>query len=159
VKLPDEHRLDIFIAYLNYTYREKLPTEDIKKKVSKLFPEDPYTILAQIYVLGERMLDKSVRNAVVREMLRLPTIGEKDVMLIFPGCWPIDILYEGTSKESPIRRLLIDQRVVVGELSWGYSENTEFLTDLSKALLRNILNQKTVRDFRSRVLLAEDYFV
>lgn len=104
------------------------------------------------------MLDEAVQHVVIRELIRLPTIGDKDVARVFPGPRTIAIPYEGTVEESPIRRPLVDQRVMYGELSWSYSENAEFLTDLSKALLQIILNEKTFRDFRGRVLLAEDYF-
>jgi hypothetical protein len=158
VKLPDEHCMDTFIQYLNFTYHGKLPTEAITLLVGPTFIGDPYIYLAKTYVLGERMLDRSVQHAVIREIIRLTTIKGHESRARFPGSAPITIAYEGTSTGSPIRRLLVDQRVVKGSESWSFSENPEFLKDLSKALLKALLDQKTIRDCRDRVLAAEDYF-
>jgi hypothetical protein len=153
IKLPEELCFDTFVRYLNFTYREKLHTEEAKTVSGKHFES-----LAKIYVLGERMLDRPVQHAVVREMIRLTTIRNKEGRTKFSAALVLNIAYEGTSTGSPLRRLLVDMHVLEALPSWSYCKHPEFLRDFSQALLEKVIAQKTIRDFRNRVLIAEDYF-
>lgn len=108
IKLPEETSFPIFVHYLTFAYGGRLPTEEAKKA-------DRYRVLVEIYVLGERMLDKCVQHAVIEEIIRLSMIRSKKMQSQFPSAATITIAYEGTSAGSPIRRLLVDQRVEFGD--------------------------------------------
>jgi hypothetical protein len=159
IKLPEENCVETLVNYLNFAYREKLPTEDIKAKADGGFTGDPFTALAKLYVIGERILDRSVQSAVIREILRLVTIKSKGKgARSYPETTSVTVTYSGTSAGSPLRRLMVDLYVKAGTGSWNYSKHPEFLMDLWKALLEEkTLAQKTIPDFRGQVLVAEDY--
>jgi hypothetical protein len=155
IKLLEETCTQTFVHYLNFAYLEKLPTQDMKKATSD--DGAHYTGLAKIYVLGERMLNKPVQHAVIREIRRLAKFTASDGKLWLPGFRSIAIVYEGTSAGCPMRQLLVDMHLTHGVTICNGPEHPEFLIDFSKALLKNVLAQKTACDFRSRKLVAEDY--
>lgn len=162
IKLPEETCIESFANYLNFAYHEKLPTEEITIISNEGFKctEVPYEVLGKIYVIGERMLDESVRNAVVREFIRLTTMKAPDESRRFPGESTITIIYDGTSTGSPMRRVMVDFYATLGIMTWPYKgQHPEFLEDLVEDLQRKIIGQKAIRDFRGRELVAEDYLV
>jgi hypothetical protein len=159
VKLPDEHCLDTVVHYLNFAYHGKLPTQDIITNFPGGLCPDPYPSLAKIYVLGERMIDKAVQHAAIKEFIRLSSLKNKDNQRSFPGAQATTVLFEGTNANSPIRRLIVDFYVTYGTASWAYdSHHRELLSDLAKELQIKVHAQTTVRDFHNRTLVAEDYF-
>jgi len=160
VKLPEETCIESFLNYLNYAYHKKLPTEDVQIRADGGFAESPYGELANIYVIGERMLDQSLKNAVAREYARLASIQSSNGSHGYPGQQCITRIYEGTTRGSPMRRMMVDFAVTHGNAQWPYKgQHTEFLEELTEQLQRKIMAQKEVRDFRLRDLVAEDYFV
>lgn len=162
IKLPEETCIESFVNYLNFSYREKLPTENFTIITNEGFKRtgDPYQVLGKIFVIGERMLDKSVQNAVAREFLRLAKIKSPNDMRRFPGESTITMIYEGTSTGSPMRRMMVAFYVTLGIMTWPYKgQHPEFLGELVEELQRKIIGQKAIRDFRVRQLVAEDYLV
>lgn len=158
IQLPEETCVDIFVYYLNFAYHGKLSTEGIVTKAKTGFIDKPFDVLGNIYVLGERMLDRVVQNAVISEILRLVKIKSKDSGAChYPGQRVITTVYDGTSVGCPLRRLLVDFYVTQGLGTWDCSKHSEFLTDLWKALMKKTLAQKAVLDFRGNKLAAEDY--
>jgi hypothetical protein len=159
VSLPEEYCVETFTHYLNFCYHNKLPTAAIENKAGGLFPEDRFTRLGGMYVLGERMLDKSVQHAIIREIVRLSSIRSDDNAnkRSFPGAGCVTIIYNGTTAGSPARRLMVDMYVSHGGTGWQYSDNTEFLKDFSKAFLEKTIAQKFVCDFRGREVVVENY--
>ena len=158
IQLPEETCVETFVYYLNFAYHGKLPTEEIVTKAKTGFIDKPFDVLGNIYVLGERMLDRVIQNAVISEILRLVKIKSKDSGVCHnPGPRMITTVYDGTSVGSPLRRLLIDLYVTKGSGTWDCSKHSEFLTDLWKALMEKTLAQKAVLDFRGNKLAAEDY--
>ncbi|GAB7333362.1 hypothetical protein MBLNU13_g04979t2 [Cladosporium sp. NU13] len=111
-------------------------------------------------MIGERMLDKPVQKAVVREFMRLSKIKSADDKCHFPAPSCVRHIYNGTSTGSPMRRLMVDLCITHGLAKWPYQgQHPEFLGDLAERLREMIMAQKLVRDFRGRTLIAEDYFV
>ena len=160
VKLPEESCVESFAKYLNFAYREKLPTESIKLRADESFTDNPYGELGRIYVIGERMLDKAVQNAVVREFIRLTTIRSTSHGREIPGRLCIARIYNETTAEYPMRRMMVDFYVTPGGVGLHYKgHHPEFLEDLAEELQNKIIAQKAVRDFRGRNLVAENYFV
>jgi hypothetical protein len=160
INLPEETCIESFVNYLNFGYHEKLPTTGITMRVHGCFPGDPYGELSRIYVVGERMLDKTVQNAIVKEFARLATIESATGGRRYPGKECITRIYEGTTRESPMRRMMVDFYATHGNTKWPYKgQHPEFVEDLAEKLQEKIMTQKEVRDFRGRDLIAEDYFV
>ena len=159
IKLPEETSTESFVNYLNFAYNEKLPTEDMNIVYSGGFTDDPQLELAKIYVIGERMLDRAVQKAVVRESIHLTTIKSPDNNCHFPGSASIHLIYDGTTRGSPMRRLMVDFYVTRGLAKLPYQgQHPEFLEELAEELQGKIIAQKLVRDFRGRELVAKDYY-
>ena len=100
-------------------YTGKFPTSSITSQDSVPKNVAGYELLAVLYVLGERMLDSVLRNAGVREMLRI-RISEAFLFSAAkfdewnPTTKPANIIYEGTTAGSPARRLFVDLHVRFG---------------------------------------------
>jgi hypothetical protein len=163
IKLPEETCIESFVNYLNFACHGRLPTVGIETRPEspdKTFTDDPYGELGRIYVIGERMLDKTVQNAVAREFVRLAELRSPDKKCELPGPKCVDIIYTGTSNGSPMRRMMVDFYVTQGAINWPYhGQHPEFLGDLAQQLQTKIMGQIAVRDFRFRKLVAEEYFV
>lgn len=160
IKLPEEHCLETLTHYLNYAYSQKLPTDRITAVASTGFPGGTWTVLAKIYVLGESMLDQSVQNAVIKEFVRLPRLtceANKTNKSWYPSAEAISLIYDGTTAESPARRLMVDYHVVRGYETWlGSHCHPAFLLDLAKALQKKITSLAPLT-FRSTYIAADDY--
>lgn len=161
VKLPEETCSETFAHYLNFAYHEKLPTQGITAVAGKENLEVPYDALGKIYVIGERMLDRSIRNAIVREFVRLLTIRSPDgTTMWIPGQTCINPIYDGTSIGYPMRRMMLDIVIAYGHAGGLFKGlHPEFLEELAPKMLEKITAQVAVRDFRGKKLVAEDYFV
>jgi hypothetical protein len=68
--------------------------------------ENTFMYLARMYVLGEKIIDQAFQNAVVNAMIALHVSAKGSQN--FPSYSTIDIVYKGTSDNSPVRRLLVD---------------------------------------------------
>jgi hypothetical protein len=123
----------------------------------------PYELLATLYVLGERMLDSEYRNKIIHEFFRLVDFNHFDDNVdSWPGAGPVNIIYKGTTAESPARRMMVDFAVThsyVDGLERYAAMNHAFLFDFSKCLLQRVEDQEDIRDFRGYPLEAEDYLV
>lgn len=161
IKLPEEHCLETLTHYLNYAYSQKLPTDRVMAVRSTGSPEGTWTTLANIYVLGERMLDQSVQQAVIKEFIRLPKLAceaNKNNKSWSPNTEAISLIYDGTTAGSPARRLVVDYHVARGYESWlGSHCHPTFLLDLAKALQNKIITGASSSSFRSVALAADDY--
>lgn len=151
VKLPEETCLDTFTHYVSFVYHDNLFTEELKVKTTTsdtCFPGNPYEQFANLFVLGERLLDKSVQNAVVREIIRISNIeSTQDSSLTLPSIDIVTDMYNGTCKGSAGRRLLVDIYVATGDDTWQYEGGSpEFLSDMGTALQKAITAQTEVRD-------------
>lgn len=161
IKLPEEDCIETLTHYLNYAYSQKLPTDRITAVASTGFPEGTWTTLANIYVLGERMLDQSVQHAVIKELIRLPKLTCEANMSnksFSPNAEAISLIYDGTTAGSPARRLMVDYHVARGYESWlGAHHHAAFVLDLAKALQNKITSGASYSSFRSAALAADDY--
>ena len=95
--------------------------------------------LSHLYVLGERILDTDIRNAVLREMIRVMDLElSPESSAIKSGRSPplqvVTVIYQGTTSASPARRLLVDWCLAFGHrCQYTMLREKEFLLDLATA--------------------------
>lgn len=154
VKLPEE-KLEIVAAYLDYSYSGKLPTESTTLVISNA---NAYNVLADLYVLGERLQDKKVRNAIADEVLKFNGAYVKGTVRENPMDYAITTIYDGTTEGHPARRLLVDLFLYKGEWRWvrEISQN-DFLVDVATTSMAELTVKFYPVDFR--LALGRDYYV
>lgn len=157
IKLPEEQP-DIMAQYLGFAYGQKLPTDNTRDDCQC---GEVYSVLTELYVLGERMLDSTIRNAIIKEILRFTTLQTEDGQEIYPGDIAICTIYDGTCESSPVRRLLVDLCVAAGSFQWlADTTHPVYLLELGQALLKEVTKMGgTAGSSRSCVLTADDYLL
>lgn len=135
IKLVDECP-EIVSHYLNYTYTNKLPTNIFVSTHMSTFTEksdEYYELLAELYILGERLLDEPIRANITKEILRLTKLADKDSKLYYPMKEAANIIYRGTTDDSPARRLMVDIHLIRGATEWLDSTyEAALLLDIAK---------------------------
>jgi len=105
-------------------------------KVMHLEIDQCYIYLANLHVLGERILDVTFQNSVIAAMIR-----RSQTYKTYPGIQTVQIIYAGTPAGSPARRLLVDFWVFAGSPKWSEVDNlskrtcVDFVNDLIPRLL------------------------
>lgn len=161
IKLPEEEP-EAMACYIEYAYLDKLPTDIYTTASPGLAKEQGYNILAQIYVLAERLLDSNCRNRILQEFIRLRDLECENDAKWNPVWVPINIIYNGTTTGSPARRLLVDIHASVASETWYLPDLNvvpAFLMDLVRKFLRNVEGFEIVEEFRRVDIKAEDYRV
>lgn len=62
--------------------------------------------LVDPYLLAERILDNVIRRAIIKEVIRLAALTST-----YPSGYCVARIYNGTSSESPLRRLMVDMHM------------------------------------------------
>ena len=161
IKLPEEDP-EIVAYYIESVYFGKLPTDIYTTTSPGADKELGYQLLAQLYVLAERVLNSECRNRIIQEFLRLRNLMSATGDKWNPTGVPINIICQGTTSNSPARRLLVDIHASVAREDWYIEDvhvNPVFLMDLLRKLLDNVENFTKVKSFRHLDLKAEDYLV
>ena len=144
------------IDYLTFTYDHSLPTSQLTDDHTI----DDWIRLARLYILGERTLDKCIRNAITSEFSRISTLPDKNGATYFMPTAASNILFDGTPEGSPIRSMLIDRHVFNGMNDWLKREDhPALMLGVAQALLENVHSRLPYELFRGRQIKAEDYFV
>ena len=150
VKLPEEE-LNILAQYLDFIYRNVLPTDSITDDSRG---GEVFNVLIGLFALGERLLDSTIRNAIIKEIVRFTTIGKCK----HPGLVAINNIYNCTTATSPARRLMVDLYTYRGEARWLNDEmHPMFLLELGQALLLDA--QRDLSSLRTRRAVAESYVI
>lgn len=160
IKLPEDH-LATMTDYLTFTYSSDLPTStSIKSGPAQAPTVSDWISLAKLYVLGERMLDKCIRNAIVSELLRISELPDKNGLTSFMPVAASNILFNGTPEWHPIRQMVVDKYVARGGEHWllAGTENLALL-EVARALLYKVARRQPYDGFRDRQIRAKDYFV
>jgi hypothetical protein len=152
IKLPDD-RPDVVSHYLYYTYSKALPSASDAGAINDCNFEiiRYYELLAELYVLGERLQDQSIRTAVIDSI-----VGSwKDNFLI---TGPANIIYCGTTAGSPARRLMVDLFLAYGaECELHHRCEADFLIDVARAFCSKAAKRIDPTSFREHRLNAADY--
>lgn len=160
IKLPEETP-EIMSHYIQHIYSGKFQTHQYTEKCPGGKKSAGYELLAKLYVLGERLLDSTFRNAIICEILRIRELKSNVAPYVKwnPTTIPTNIIYQGAPERSPARRLIIDVNLIHGNKQWHTSDaDQRFLFDLTVGLF-NMVMPNTVEQVRGRGLKAEDYFV
>ena len=157
IKLPEESPIHMGY-YVEHMFGLAPPTRVLTEK-SQCLPNfsHHFKLLAELYILGERRLDAKYQNVIVRELVRVGRLGGR-----IPGSEVVNIIYQGTTKDSPARRMVVAYAMGCPSDYWYQDVNidgvdAEFWRDLSKALLQRIAKHRSANDFRNSPVKAEDY--
>lgn len=136
VKLPREQP-ETVAQYLDFIYGGDLPTKSIRTIRRR---GRAYNVLAELYALGERLLDSNVRNAIIAEFVRLTTYNKDGKLNYFPNNNAVRTIYHCTTAASPARRLMVDF-YASGDPTWVTDKaHSAFARDLARASLSRLQN-------------------
>jgi hypothetical protein len=160
VKLPEESP-ETMQLYIEHLYGSKMLMHDLTSVPLCDFNTNHYEMLAKLYVLGERTMNAKYQNVIIHEFFRFAglTCGLSKCRH-FPGTKAIVVIYNGTTSNSPARRMMADFAVFHGDAAWFYSgDDSRYLLDVTKALFQRMMDQTSVRDFRLVPMNVEYYLV
>jgi hypothetical protein len=152
IKLPDQ-RPNVVSHYLYYTYSKALPSapEPGSDHAGNLEKNRYYEFLAELYVLGERLQDQTIRTTVIESIVAL-----WEYIILITG--PANIIYRGTTAGSPARRLMVDLFLAYGaECELDDTWEVDFLLDVARAFRSKAISHTDPKSFREHRLNAADY--
>jgi hypothetical protein len=153
VKLPEE-KPETMTFYLDFLYGKGLPTNSTKDDSCE---GQVYYVLTELFAPGERLLDSSIRNACIKEIVRFTTIVSPDDRY-FPGNLAVNNIYNSTTARSPAQRLMVDFFMTSGNDKWVNSElHPEFCQDLATAFFAQV--QSSTHPCCARKVKAKSYLV
>jgi hypothetical protein len=146
IKLPEDDPATV-AQYLDWCYNNRLPTQHVW---SIDYPAGPmFLALARLYVYGERVLDVSIRSAIIENFVAFSGVVNcrSVVHAQYPSPDAIEMVYKGTTATAPIRRLFVDIYVKHGERKWLEAElHPAFVQDVAKELMgRVVLGDRVIR--------------
>lgn len=155
IKLPN-HSPKLVAYYLDFIYDKKLPTQVYKDTLFGANSPDSsaYELLAELYVFGEHVLDAPFRNAVTQEIVRL-------LHVMFHTTKVVNIIYQGTTEGSPVRRLLVDHALRFGRPGEHARDlDPAFTFDFMQAFLAAVESPMGIQSQKRGLKLeAANYFV
>ena len=127
---------DTMTNYIAFAYIKELPTAHLVGPRCDAVSGEEYATSARLYVLGDQFQNQSLKRATLGEIKRISTLLDIDTNATFPSPEAIDIIYKGTSKGDPARRLMVDMLAENADGSWLRPEcNQTFILDLARELL------------------------
>jgi hypothetical protein len=159
IRLPEDETQTVE-QYLDFVRSQVLPTKTIEL-ANHLRDTDSYVTIFRLYTFGERVLNTSIRNAVIEETLRLRDILDGDSMCWLPSDDSVEVIYEGTPEGSAVRRLLVDIQVAHGyrqALDSG-DLNLAYLSDLARSYSERVEKGELSTGFPRITLEAADYLL
>jgi hypothetical protein len=154
VRLPEEEP-GIIAQYLDFLLGKGLPTDSVQVASHN---GEGYVALTTLFAFGERMLDSTLRNAIIWEIIRFTTIPSANGSYIYPGVNSINDIYNCTTSASPARRLMVDLYIHAGNTTWVVDTlHPAFLKDLAEMLMLQV--QGSGLSCRVYRIAAEDYSV
>ncbi|KAK6443670.1 hypothetical protein LTR95_000497 [Oleoguttula sp. CCFEE 5521] len=142
VKLP-ERDPDVVRQYLHQPYVGTLYEGTTPWTHSRSMNTDVHPNLAQLYVFGEYVQDKSFRLSVLSAIIKLLCEPCADGTSYYPSKETLQIIYGGTPVESPERQILVACYAGAGEAEWltdcrgADAFPNEFLLDLACVLYKS----------------------
>ena len=137
---------DTFATYVQWLYSHQIDTTYDTEKWAKG------------YVLGEKLMDMEYQDQVLEVLMRECEAEEQ-----FPVGSQINIIYDGTTANSPARKLLVDFFCMAGDESW--ISDTDYANEAPRDFINDLLTAFIAirrRGFRGSPRWATDpsaYFV
>lgn len=136
----------IFNIYLHFLTFGKIPCHQSNSTASECDDDsenNEYDILCQLYMFADKIMDSQVMNAAIGALMSRYNDSDRETVACLPRHSTIQGVYNNTSPNSPLRRLLVDMRVWYGrEDAVGgdeyYDTEPEIVIDLARALLRKL---------------------
>jgi hypothetical protein len=138
-----DHDPEAFALWRTWIYTGKLailpetpfPSDSVDERTAH------YSVLAHAYILGDYLVDTPFMNAIA-DVYVLNARGIDNTRALYPSNEEIGVLYDGTSPDSPIRKLLVDIWMYRGKVEWLEKEAEEgilpreFLVEVVRELLK-----------------------
>lgn len=127
----------VFEAYQQFLYFREVASNFALAKESQTDAE--YERLVDCYALGDRFQDVAFKNAVM-DAIVINSCTPVHGYYVYPSGHVTSKIYKSTSSGSVLGKLVVDQHVAHGEVSWmlepGFSTfDPQFLFDLSVAFM------------------------
>lgn len=160
--LPDEEGSEIAIQhYVDHVYSDKFSADAFAGDCDGTFfekPDEHYELLAELYVLSNRMRDMQFRQAIIEEIVRLVTLTDVDGKRYF---------LSGDAASTIWRRGGRGARELVVELYFSYApaEGLDQNIDgavagaVAQGFCEAVKKYGSVGEFRFRTLIASEYLV
>lgn len=157
IKLPEDDPATA-AQYLDFCYHNyRLPTQ---QKFTSDQIKSMFFALARLYVFGERVLDSTLRDATINQLITFSDVVNDDLPAYphYPGPKAIEMVYEGTTEAAPMRKLLVDMYVRLGSKEWLVPElHPAFCQDVAREFMRRAEDGLARRD--GAVIRKGDYVV
>ncbi|KAF7187802.1 hypothetical protein HII31_10702 [Pseudocercospora fuligena] len=129
VELPEDDP-NVVHDYLDWLYGGSVQSAPMSKSFS-------YSPLVKRYLFGEKVLDDSFCNAVMRAICEKCDHHDEDGKRRFPGPQARKLIYENTLPGSLTRQFVVFVTTESGSVEWlhGSIDHPDFLLELAKALL------------------------
>lgn len=149
IELPEDDP-DVVATYLEWLYSTKInhPHEAIKTPNTEQ-SRDAHLVYAELYCFGEKCQDDAFCNAVMLAWVDMLDSQTADGVRIWtaPGAGAVRIIYQGTPKHSPARRMLSYIYSTFGRERWitnskNNTERGEILLDVPEFLQELVFREK-----------------
>lgn len=120
IELPDDEPETVRL-YLHFLYTQQVPDDLI------------FSDWARLYVFGQKVLDRHLKNAVLQVLLQEVQTIDDDFFV----AEAVNIIYDGTPSESMGRKLLVDMFHAARDHSWV--EDQDFRQDFWEDLVRKFM--------------------
>ncbi|USP73218.1 hypothetical protein yc1106_00492 [Curvularia clavata] len=134
IDLTDEDPA-IFEIYVHWLYFRVLPTT--AEDLDNTEVDFEFCTLSKCYVLGEKLMDTAFKNAII-DAFTEAKFETPHLDLPSPGVIPVTIIYDGTPKNSPARRLMIKMWSKYATADWApllEDMPSEFNANLFRAVM------------------------
>lgn len=141
MKLPEEDPA-AFLKFTQWLYAGNIYTKGMPPCEAEI-----WHLLAKMYILGEKVIASVFQDRVLDAIAATfndkcinPTWGRQRLSRYYPHPDKVNVIYDGTPQDSPLRRLMLDKHAIMDETKWIHHNpdaiNHEFLVDLNKVLLK-----------------------
>lgn len=140
IKLPEDEP-EVFAIYVHWLYFRTFAV--FRGKPDALESVD-HLRLAKAFVLGDKLLDQEVQDAVMDAFVESMSTPDKNGHLWYPTGPTVGYAYENTNSSAPIRELLLDASTLHSNSSWYRQENSaEYPQPFLLELVARLLDRKS----------------
>jgi hypothetical protein len=133
IRLPEEWPY-LVQHYIEHLYGCPPPTHDQQSGAKYFEGDHQYEVLVGLYLFAERAMHVDYQNTIIQEVIRISTLEYgPEKTKYYTATRSINMIYEGTTPNSPFRRLVVDFAVVCSSNTWFNDLlDPRYLLDFSK---------------------------